>query len=224
MMERDGERRTGADSEQTGIIVVATTSAELYIQCHASLSAFGNVRCVTDGKELSRVVSEVPITLLIVDLSQPDLLEAGDIEALLQRCATLRVLVLVEKSDDEIALSLLRAGVCGYCQRDNVKREMIKAFRVIEEGEIWGERRVVSQLLNELRGGIKKKPGISEVVEKLTPREKDITQLVSEGMCQKSIANHLSISQHTVRNHLRNIFDKVGVSSRLQLALLVKSE
>jgi DNA-binding NarL/FixJ family response regulator len=93
---------------------------------------------------------------------------------------------------------------------------------LIEDGEIWAERRVVSQLLNELRGGINK-PEVFEVVEKLTPREKDITRLVSEGMCQKSIANHLDISENTVRNHLRNIFDKTGVSSRLQLALLVKA-
>lgn len=224
MKERDGPRRFSADSEQPGFIGIATTSAELYLQCRSALSAFGSVRCVTDWREMTSLVSEIPITLLIVDRNLPGLSGSGGIEKLLRCYPMLRVLVVIDKSEDEPALSLLRAGVSGYCERGNVRGEVAKAFRVIVDGELWAERRVVSQLLNELRGGIKKKPDLIEVVHKLTPREKDITRLVSEGMCQKSIASHLAISQYTVRNHLRNIFDKTGVSSRLQLALLVKND
>lgn len=223
MIGRDGERDFGADSEQPGCIVVATTSAELNKQCRTALSDFGNVLCVTDWNELKRLVSEFSIALLIFDLSQSEPSASIDIEKLLRRYSMLRVLVIIEKCEDEIALSLLRAGASGYCERGSVPREVAKAFRMIEDGELWAERRVVSQLLNELRGGVEDNHISSEVVEVLTPREKEITRLVSEGLCQKSIANHLAISQYTVRNHLRKIFDKTGVSSSLQLALLAKS-
>jgi DNA-binding NarL/FixJ family response regulator len=210
-------------NEEREFSVIATASASLSVKCHSLLSAYGDIYCVTHRNDLEQYLSPPPAILLVVDLNLPGLSGVSGIETLLRGYPALPVLVITDKVDDETALALLRSGVSGYCPTEKMEKELAKALQVILDGEIWAERRIVSRLLNEMRSrGGPRAPVTAELVEKLTPRERDITKLVSEGLCQKSIANYLDISENTVRNHLRNIFDKTRVSSRLQLALLVK--
>lgn len=213
------------NNEAQKFSVIATASANLSLKCHRLLSRYGEIHCVTHESNLAEHLDPPSAFLLIVDINLPGLTGVSGIQALLRRYPMLPILVITDIADDETALSLLRAGVSGYCPVKKVDKDLEKACEVILDGEIWAERRIVSRLLNEIRtrSGSSGPPS-SGIAEKLTPREWDITQLVSEGLCQKSIASYLDISEHTVRNHLRSIFDKTGVSSRLQLALLVKGE
>lgn len=208
-----------------GYSIVATASAKLYSQCHDVLVHHGGTVCAANIAMLKSLLTDSPPVLLIVDINLPALEGVGGIASLLQNSSTLPTLVVTEVNHEETALSLLRNGVSGYCTREKVTSELARACQVILDGEIWAERRVVSRLLKDMRSGTggSTESG-SEILSQLTPREQEITELVADGLCQKNIAKVLDISENTVRNHLGRIFNKVGVSSRLQLALLMKRE
>lgn len=218
MVARDGESYVRSDVH--GFCVIATTTAQLFMQCRDKLTPFYATQCVTHQRSLETVILDVTPSLLIIDSELPGIDGTKGIEALVSINPALKILVLEKKKSDENALAMLRAGAVGYCQVDEIEPNLRRACRAIDLGEIWAARHIVSKLVNEMRmqcGGLSQ-----EVMNKLTPRETDITKLVSEGLCQKDIALNLDISENTVRNHLQRIFDKTGVSSRLQLALLVK--
>lgn len=202
------------------LALVATASSELFLQCRELTMLFRDVQCASDLKELVAVMEQAPAAIYLLDAHLPGLAGMKEVVVMLQRYRSSKIIVITESRQDETALELLRAGASGYCPQEQLGHEVVKACSRVMAGEVWFERRILSKLLYEL---IAEGKGVAtDVTGQLTPREQDVTKLVSEGLCQKSIASVLDISEYTVRNHLRNIFEKTGVSSRLQLALLIK--
>jgi DNA-binding NarL/FixJ family response regulator len=94
---------------------------------------------------------------------------------------------------------------------------LLKSIRKVNEGEIWLDNRMTSEVIDAFKksseaGQRREKPLLSD-------REKEIVQLVAQGFRNREIGEKLFISEQTVKNHLHNIFDKLGVSDRLELAL-----
>lgn len=114
----------------------------------------------------------------------------------------------------------LRFGIKGFCHTDISTELLRKAITVVSEGGVWIERRVTHYILDHLyEQGYEPHQQIMDL-SKLTEREYEIAGLVAIGGNDKIIARKLGISNNTVKNHLRNIFHKIKVSDRLQLALL----
>jgi DNA-binding NarL/FixJ family response regulator len=101
-----------------------------------------------------------------------------------------------------------------------------KAVQMVHKGEIWVGRKFISQLLDALVSLTEKQraksiPKLAESLERLTPREREIVELLGVGASNKEIANKLNVTEKTVKAHLTSIFRKLGVSDRLHLALFV---
>jgi two-component system, NarL family, nitrate/nitrite response regulator NarL len=127
-----------------------------------------------------------------------------------------RVIVLTAAEDDRDVLRAMRLGARGAVLKQSATAILLKSIHHVHAGEIWLDNRMTAEVINALstagaapRGG---KPLVSN-------REKEIVQLVVQGFHNKEIGVRLLISEQTVKNHLHNIFDKLGVSDRLELAL-----
>jgi two-component system nitrate/nitrite response regulator NarL len=128
-----------------------------------------------------------------------------------------RVIVLTAAEDDRDVVRAMRLGARGIVLKQSASDLLVKSIMRVHGGEIWLDNRMTAEVMKAFakssEGGSRRdKPLLSE-------REKEIVQLVAQGYRNKEIGEKLFISEQTVKNHLHNIFDKLGVSDRLELAL-----
>jgi two-component system nitrate/nitrite response regulator NarL len=173
-----------------------------------------------DGDEAVRLTRSLQPDVLLLDLAMPGISGMDALTELASAPGSVRTLVLtaaIEKADIVKALQL---GAAGVVLKASVGQMLVKAIRGVMGGEHWIGRECVSDLVQALRGLMATSP--EKAPPKcfgLTPRELGVTCAVVAGLSNKEIATRFSLSQDTVKHHLTNIFDKVGASNRLELAL-----
>jgi DNA-binding NarL/FixJ family response regulator len=128
----------------------------------------------------------------------------------------LRILVMATRSADENVERALRAGACGLVGKQLDFEALLRAVRAVAAGEIWANRRAQALTLEHLTDFA---GGASEPEGQLTKREQQIADGVARGLRNKEIARQLNISEKTVKSHLNNIFQKLGLEGRFALAL-----
>lgn len=127
-----------------------------------------------------------------------------------------RVLLLTELTESELHRQALGHGARGILDLDHPPETLFRAIERVHAGELWMERRLMAQLLSNVDG----RPGTAGArMRTLTPREREVVQLVSEGLRNKQIAERLSVADVTVRHHLTSVFSKLDVSDRLSLVV-----
>jgi DNA-binding NarL/FixJ family response regulator len=173
-----------------------------------------------DGLQAIRLAEALQPDILLLDIRMPGL---GGIEALPQireKSPGTKVLILSGFSEGELMIQALQLGAKGYLSKLLTHRDLIKAIRATYAGEVWAERKVLSEVLESLRQKMQEKNlPLSDMQETLTDREHEIVKWVIQGMTNKEIATRLGISDKTVKTHLSNIFNKLKISRRLQLVL-----
>lgn len=133
-----------------------------------------------------------------------------------------RVIAVCEHGNQEDSVRAVRLGCRGVLPQNTAPDLILKSVRKVHEGELWLDRvttaEVLRQLTQELPLGTKSRDRDPKA-SPLSPREREIVALVTQGFKNKELAEKLTISEQTVKNHMHNIFDKLGVSDRLELAL-----
>jgi DNA-binding NarL/FixJ family response regulator len=133
--------------------------------------------------------------------------------------------ILVIASKAEQVISAVKAGARGFMTTEADTKTILEAVRSVGKGEVVFSRQAILQLVDLLSlpesknlGSLRLVNGISATRPKLTTREAQVLGLVARGASNKQIASSLVISEHTVRAHLRNILDKLGLENRIQAA------
>lgn len=181
---------------------------------------------VAERASLERSMTSLKPAILLLDLALPGL---GGVEGTpsIQRLSPLTSIILMTStSNDREGLAALKAGARGYCNLDMDPQLLKKAVSVVIKGEIWVARNVFAPLLEELTSLTERRhkefpPNLDTRLDRLTPREREIAQLIGGGASNKEIAGRLNITEATVKAHLTAIFRKLGLSDRLGLALFV---
>lgn len=128
---------------------------------------------------------------------------------------------LLERNEPQLVLEALRSGATGvFSCADSDTRMLIKCVRRVAEGQIWADTHHLKFLLSAWRG--QSLPPISsrgEPLSLLTTREESVVRLVAQGMSNREIAKHLGLSEHTVKNSMFRIFEKLGFSNRVEVVL-----
>ena len=126
---------------------------------------------------------------------------------------------LLNDSRLEPVLEAIRCGARGVISRDQPFRVLAKCLRKVGEGEIWASSDQIGFVFESLKRNTEHVPSQASqsALAVLTPREKDVANLVIEGLRNAEIAAKLHVSEHTVRNYIMKIYDKLGVSNRVQL-------
>ena len=134
-----------------------------------------------------------------------------------------KVIELIEPDAPLAVIEALQAGARGVVCRDDPFEMLCKCIHVVHQGQIWINTTQLEWLLDYL---VRATP-LSTICERnsnqLTGREESVVRLVAEGLTNREISHQLNLSEHTVRNYLFRIFDKLGTSTRLELAVLVNS-
>lgn len=157
-------------------------------------------------------------SLAVLDVELPRL-PAWSSEQWAAASAGLRIVVASPKPNDEQGTKVLAAGACGYCHSYAPAQALAQVLEVVNAGEIWMGRSLVTRLLRlvDTRAG-QHAPWQGE---SLTERENAVARRAAVGEANMEIANALGITERTVKAHLSSTFEKLGVSDRLQLALVV---
>jgi len=136
------------------------------------------------------------------------------------------MLVLSASPSSEEELAILKAGARGYCSQTISSELLRKAVERVQQGEIWVTRRLIPSLIEEISSlnhqRAKNHSAAANIyLALLTPREREIATLIGQGANNKIIARKLDITERTVKAHLSEIFRKLSIPDRLQLALLL---
>ncbi|QGG80747.1 hypothetical protein GH975_09265 [Litorivicinus lipolyticus] len=136
----------------------------------------------------------------------------------------LHVFVIDDNPNDEDGLVLLKAGVRGYANSGIEPRLLQAAVQAITRGDVWVSRRLMQRLVEDLIDGNEREAADDPRLDSLTPREREIAEIVAEGASNKVIAARLNVTERTVKAHLTSAFQKTGTRDRLELALLIKGQ
>jgi DNA-binding NarL/FixJ family response regulator len=175
------------------------------------------ISAVTGGGDVTEQIAASLPSVILFDLGpKPDMKALATVSALSSLAKTI---VLAGTEDDGVAVQALKAGAAGFCSRDTSAELLRRAVQLVEAGEIWVGRRVMVRLIEELALRAAATPVLGG--EALTPREQEMARLVADGANNKEIARRCAISVKTVKTHLTSIFKKLGVSTRLELAVAI---
>jgi two-component system, NarL family, nitrate/nitrite response regulator NarL len=171
----------------------------------------------SNGVECVKMLAKLKPDILLLDLRMPEKDGLGVLQQFNFDSMSTRVVVLTAAEDDRDVVRAMRLGARGVVLKQSASDLLVKSIRKVYEGEIWLD----NQLTGEVIDAFKKSAESGQRREKplLSDREKEIVQLVAQGFRNREIGAKLFISEQTVKNHLHNIFDKLGVSDRLELAL-----
>ncbi len=128
-----------------------------------------------------------------------------------------RSVVLLDSLNDEMVLHAFRAGARGIFGKSQPVEELRKCIRCVHEGQIWADTREMSLAVEALANSPTVRKVNARGLSLLSKREIEVVRLLAQGLSNREIAHRLELSQHTVKNHLFRIFEKLGVSSRVEL-------
>lgn len=168
-----------------------------------------------DGEECIEKLKEVHPQILLLDINMPKKNGIEVLEEIKKSNINVKVLILTVHNEIEYLLKSVDIGVNGYILKDSESVELKKAINVIISGESYIQPKLIPALNNRLVARDIDK----DKIESLTGRELEVLAQVANGMFNKEIAISLNISERTVKNHISNIFKKIGVSDRTQAAV-----
>ncbi len=211
-------------SEADYAVTVACRPDSAWFALGTQLLARNNGRLVTALDELLEAIVDQPPRVLVLDQQ----LVCGDE---LRYLATLNeispetsALLIVDSNAQSVNPELMRYGVRGFCRSDVGPDVLAKAVESILNGALWIPRDLLPALVDQLRVEVRQggpEPEAAQLARfrRLTPRQVEVVRMVSDGANNKEIARELGISDRTVKAHLSVVFEKLGISSRLNLAL-----
>src|SRR5271155_6094500 len=174
-----------------------------------------------DGREVLDKVRELDPDVLLLDLRMPNLDGLGALQALQQVNPRTRVIILTASEDKNEFVQAMKLGCSGIVLKQTAPELIVKSIRKVYGGEIWLDSHTTAAVMRQFASPNDPGGGTGKARERspLSTREREIVQLVAQGYKNQEMAEKMFISEQTVKNHLHNIFDKLGVSDRLELAL-----
>jgi len=179
-----------------------------------------------DGREAVKLATEIKPDILLLDLAMPHHTGLDALRDLnTSGAGAVRIILLTAAVEKKQMVEALQLGARGVVLKDSATQLLLKSIHAVMAGEYWVGRDSVSNLVQYLRNLMQSTNEESKQKKfGLTPRELEIVSAVVAGYANREIAEYFKISEDTVKHHLSNIFDKLGVSTRLELALFAVNQ
>ena len=168
-----------------------------------------------DGEDCLNKLQVVKPDVLLLDINMPKKNGLEVLKSLKSKKSKLKVLVLTVHNEIEYLMKAVDIGVNGYVVKDSESAELKKAIFTVAEGESY----IQPSLIPALNAKMIETNKDAEKIKSLTKRELDVLKLLAVGMYNKEVGKRLEISERTVKNHVSNIFKKLGVTDRTQAAV-----
>ena len=193
---------------------------------------FEVVAQASDGREVIELLARHEPDILLLDLRMPGLDGLGTLQRMQAARSRTKVIVLTASDDKNEFVQAMKLGTSGIVLKQTATDLLIKSIRKVYAGEIWLDSLTTAAVMRQFQAAVvAEEPPASAALPQppardrererspLSQREREIVALVAQGFKNKEMAEKMFISEQTVKNHLHNIFDKLGVSDRLELAL-----
>ncbi len=171
-----------------------------------------------DGRETVKAVETLRPDVVVLDITMPNLNGIEAARQIVAKADGTAIIILSMHSDEGYVLRALRAGARGYLLKDAVEGELIQAIRAVAGGKAYFSPEVSKLLVEDYVSGMRER-GLEDRYDLLTPREREILQVLAEGKSSKDIAKLLDLSTYTVDTHKANIMQKLSLHSMAELIL-----
>jgi len=186
------------------------------IQSDPSLRIAGEA---AGGLEAISLVEKLCPDVVVLDLSMPDMDGILVTKELHAKYPDMRILILTVHEDEAMLREAIRSGASGYILKHAAEQELIEAIRRILGGEMYVDPKMLPSLFGDEQS---LSLGPKDLIEPLTPREVDVLKLIVDGYTNRQIGQKLGISMRTVEGHRANLYDKLGLHSRVELVRYAK--
>jgi two-component system, NarL family, response regulator NreC len=172
----------------------------------------------SDGREAVHLALELKPDLIVMDIAMRNLNGLDATEQILSHLPETRILILSMYAEESYLLRALNAGVRAYLLKDNAEADLFRALEVVQEGKPFFSPAIAEMLVEDYMRALKDR-GLTDSYELLSPREKEVLQLLAQGQTNKEVAGVLNLSPHTVDTHRANLMQKLGLRNLADLIL-----
>lgn len=169
-----------------------------------------------DGAEAVALAGELCPDVVLMDLVMPNLNGVEAMRQLREQAPATRAIVLTSFLDEDQVLPAIRAGAAGYLLKNVEPQELARAVRAAHAGEALIDPTVAARLVDTLAD-----EKVDDRYESLTGREREVLDLIGDGLSNKRIALELGVAEKTVKTHVTHVLAKLGLADRTQAALYV---
>ena len=181
---------------------------KLILSAHSDLHVIGEA---ANGREAVELAAKLKPDIVLLDVAMPELNGIEATRKMVEANSRLRVLVLSMHKEAVYVRETLRAGARGYILKDAIDTELLNAVRSVARGDGYISPAVSGALLNDYR------KDVTDPVDLLSPREREVLQLIAEGKTNKEIATKLNLSVYTVDSHRGKVMEKLNLHSTGEL-------
>ena len=171
-----------------------------------------------DGRQSVQLASSHVPDVVVMDIAMPNLNGVEATRRMVSKQPTISVVILSMYSDESYVMRALEAGARAYLLKDSAVTDLIRAIEAVSQGKSFFSPKISRILAEEYVRALKQK-GVADSYELLTPREREILQLLAEGKTNKEVATSLNISVYTAETHHGNILQKLNLHSSAELVL-----
>jgi DNA-binding NarL/FixJ family response regulator len=198
---------------------------EAVLQGEVGLDLVGQA---SDGQEAVQIASEVVPDVVLMDIRMPKITGIEAARQMKEVAPSAKIVMLTISDEEEDLFEAIRAGASGYLLKDIPLDELADSVRAVYGGQSLINPSMAGKLLTEFatlaRRDAEDEPAKHAPAPKLTEREMEVLRLVARGMNNRDIAKELFISENTVKNHVRNILEKLQIHSRMEAVMIAVRE
>lgn len=173
----------------------------------------------TDGEEVLDLLNRCPIDIILLDVKMEKINGLQILPQIIDQYPQLKVIIVTAQVSLAESVKAIRDGARGIILKHAASEFLIKGIRKVFEGELWADNSTMTQVVESLSSKYRVDRRPEGGRKDLSERETEVVVLIASGHRNKEIASKLFISEQTVKTHLSNIFQKLGVNDRLELAL-----
>jgi DNA-binding NarL/FixJ family response regulator len=184
------------------------------------LRATGDIEVVgtaRTGAEAVALATRTEPDVILMDVEMPEMNGIAAARAILDTLPKTRIVMLTANDDQATVLDAMESGAVGYLTKDKaLVDEIVSAVHRAYQGEIMLPTNLIGRLITSLAARRREQAERKELLDRLTAREQEILRLIAEGADNRTIADRLVVSPHTVRTHVQNLLAKLGAHSKLE--------
>jgi two-component system, NarL family, nitrate/nitrite response regulator NarL len=217
------------EDEKATTVLVANTSrmdCQLLAEAIQRHNDFRVIACATSSGEIMSAFRDHQPDVAVVSERLEDGAFAGlrVLRQLLGLHRRSRIVMLLDHDERELVVEALRTGARGIFCRSGSSKELRKCIRSVHTGQIWVNNAQMEHIIEALKETPAARVVNGEVAALLTKREEEVARLVAGGLSNRDVSEKLGLSEHTVKNYLFHIFEKLSVSTRIELVLYILSQ
>jgi DNA-binding NarL/FixJ family response regulator len=218
---------SGEPDQKISVVIsdASYMTSELLSRALGRVKTFNILKSAVSAGETLDVIVELRPDVAIVSTHQADGLCKGleIVRQAHQLSPKTRCVVLMDDTDREFVIDAFRAGARGIFKRSASMHVLSRCISAVHSGQIWASSEDLQQVIEELQRTMPLRCVNALGESLLTKREQQIVPLVAQGLTNKELSSKLGVSEHTIKNHLFRIYEKLGISSRVELILYAVS-